>query len=254
MDATSLTIKWVAGDGASYRTSTAVTYSGMSAYGEVLYLFMDESGNLDFGKNGSTFFYMTCLAVRRPFSLEMPLTSLRYDFMEDGTPMEAFHACEDTPLVRRTVLKRLSQESHNLAAYTICIEKQMMPEEMRNAETLYSKAFEWITSEVYSREVTDGTEQVIVITDDLPKTQKRRQVEKPLKAFMKRRFQNEGLPYTLLHHKSCASVYLQIADYLSWVVQRKVSKNERWPMDMVSDCYKEIGTMRNNEMEEGSPQ
>lgn len=254
MSEAGLAIQWVAGDGASYRPSPVGTFSGKNAHNEVLYLFMDESGNLDFGKNGSSYFYMTCVAVRRPFSLEMPLTSLRYDFMEDGIPVEAFHACEDKPNVRYTVLKRLAQECHGMSAYSICIEKQVMPKEMQNADTLYAKAFEWITNEVYEKEVTEGTEQVIVITDDIPKMQKRRQVVKPLRAYMKRRFQNEGVPYTLLHHKSCASVYLQVADYLSWALQRKVSSGERWPMDMVSDCFHEIGTLRNNEMEEGSPE
>lgn len=229
------------------------TYSASLSRGDALYLFMDESGNLDFGKNGSRFFFLTCLAVRRPFDLEMPLTSLRYDFIEDGIPIEGFHACDDPPNVRRMVLKRIGQEYRGLAAYTICVEKQMMPAEMRNAETLYSKAFEWITNEVYDMEVSGDVEQVIIITDDLPKTSRRRQIEKPLKAYMKKRFQQENLPYLLLHHKSCSSVYLQIADYLSWAVQRQRSKGERWPMELVSMCFQEIGNMEKWNLEEGDP-
>ena len=236
------TIQWVAGDGASYRSSPMHTYSSTTQSADVLYLFMDESGNLDFGKNGSTFFYMTCVVVRRPFALEMPLTSLRYDFIEDGVPIEAFHACQDNSNVRYQVLKRIGQESRYLSAYAIRIEKHKLPPEMRSEAVLYSKAFEWITNEVYSKEVTPETKQVIVITDDLPKTSKRRSVQKPLKEYMKKRFQDSGLPYMLLHHKSCASAYLQIADYLSWAIQRRDTKGERWPMDFVSSCFQEIGT------------
>lgn len=252
MNVDSPTIKWMAGEGACYRYSPDSQVTSQHD-ADTLYLFMDESGNLDFGKNGSRFFHMTCVAVRRPFALELPLTSLRYDFIEDGIPIEAFHACEDTPDTRYTVLKRIGRESHDLTAYTIRIEKQGLPKSMQNADTLYSKAFEWITNEVYEREVTTATELVVVITDDLPKMSKRRQVVKPLKAFMKRRFQNENIRYMLLHHKSCASVYLQIADYLSWAIQRMDTKGERWPMDLVSSCFHEIGTADVADTEEDDP-
>lgn len=246
-------ISWVDGEGASYRLGPGSTYSASTSNDGVLYLFMDESGNLDFGKNGSPYFYMTCLVVRRPFSLEMPLTSLRYDFIEDGNPIEAFHACDDKPEVRYKVLKHIGRESHDLATYTICIKKHELPTEMQTADMLYSKAFEWITEQVYQREVTIETELVIVITDDLPKMRRHTQVVKHLKEFMKRRFQLEGIPYMLLHHKSCSSAYLQIADYLSWALQRKMSRGQRWAMDMVADCFREIGTMSAGEKEEDDP-
>lgn len=76
---------------------------------------------------------------------------------------------------------------------------------------------------------------MIVAADSLPMDAKRKQVEKPLKILMKRHFQDEGIPYVLLHHKSESDPNLQIADYMTWAVHRLEVKGLDWPMSKVQD-------------------
>lgn len=206
-----------------------------------LYLFMDESGNLDFGPNGSKYFYMTCVAMRRPFVLDKSLAELKYDVIESGIAMEKFHACEDNNQVKTEVYSRISAQADNLGAYSVRIRKDSLPDDMKNASTLYRQAFEWIISEVYDREADSETRMVVVVTDSLPQEAKSHMVKSTLKSFMKAYFQNRAIPYCLLHHASCGWPYLQVTDYLSWAVQRWFERGLDWPFSIVSQLFREIG-------------
>lgn len=247
-------VKWEpAGSGLSIIPTPSVgtiTMAG-NAQDEHLYLFLDESGDFDFGPYGSSHFYMTCVAARRPLTLDAPLADLRYDVLEKGVPIEKFHACEDNSWVKTEVYKRIAAHAERFDAYSIRINKSEVPTEMRSASELYARVFQWITDEVYDREVRDGTKMVIVVTDSLSQAAKSRQVDGPLKRYMKRRFQGDGIPYQLLHHPSCAWAYLQVADYLSWAVQRLYSHGKDWPLRNVRESFREMGEVSFGEMEEG---
>lgn len=56
--------------------------------GRHLYMYLDESGNLDFGRNGTPYFIMTCAVARRPFLACDSLRSYRYDLWEQGQDVE----------------------------------------------------------------------------------------------------------------------------------------------------------------------
>ncbi len=210
---------------------------------DVLYMYIDESGNLDFGPNGSRFFILTCMVARRPFDLAAGMTSLKHDCMEGkGFTGEKFHACEDMDAVRQEVVGLMSSGS-GVAAYSVYIEKEAVDPAFRTANHLYSSAFESIVSEVYEHE-GGNARLVIVITDLLPQDAKRSQVVKPLKKFMKEFFNNGGVPYMLLHLPSCSDMNLQAADYLCWAYQRMVGQGKDWPFKRLAHLFKEHGEVR----------
>lgn len=219
--------------------------------GDVLYLFLDESGDFDFGGNGSSHFYMTCVAARRPFLLDRTLTKLKCDVIERGVALEKFHACEDSNWVKTDVLGVIERGADQLEAYCIRIEKDAVPMEMREPTKLYSKTFEWIVDEVCEREIGDETRMVVVITDSLPQAARKRQIEGPLKGVLKRMLQARGIGYQLLHHPSCAWTYLQVTDYLSWAAQRWYSRGMDWPLSRVRSAFKEMGVVSFGETEGG---
>lgn len=119
----------------SPRYPTGVT-STLRQNDGVLYLFMDESGDFDFGPNGSSFFYMTCVAVRRPFDLDRPLAELKYDVIESGVSMEKFHACEDNNQVKLEVYSHIATQVGRMGAYSVRIRKDSLPDVMKNASSL----------------------------------------------------------------------------------------------------------------------
>ena len=124
------------------------------------------------------------------------------------------------------------------------IEKQQIPENMRKAGTVYSEVFSWIVEEVYKNECNSKTKRAVVVTDSIPKQARKKDVEGPLKTFMKRMFQGNGVPYSLMHHSSSSDPNLQVADYFCWAVHRRLVKGLDWPYSKIEKYVKERGIAR----------
>ena len=58
----------------------------------VLYIFLDEGGNMDFSPSGTKYFTLTSLSKERPFEAHKPLCELKYNLIELGTEIEYFRA------------------------------------------------------------------------------------------------------------------------------------------------------------------
>lgn len=209
--------------------------------GRHLYMYLDESGNLDFGKNGTRYFIMTCAVARRPFLICDSLRSYRYDLWESGIDVEKFHACEDTNDVRKGVYGILSSAGSSYRVYSVYVEKSEVPESMRTPDVIYAKVFELLIDAIYSEEHLAWVESAIVVTDKLPKDAERRKVSRPLKKYMKQKFQMRHIPYSLLHHDSASDMNLQVADYFCWAAQRDLAQNKSWPMVKVFDQFAKVG-------------
>ncbi len=209
--------------------------------GRHLYMYLDESGNLDFSEGGTPFFIMTCAVAQRPFELCDALREYRYDLWESGVDVEKFHACEDERDVRLSIYRMLSDMADGYRVYSVYVDKSTVPEEMRTADAIYSKVFELLIDKIYGSEHLPWVESAIVVTDKLPKDAVKRRVTKPLKKYMKAKFQNRHIPYRLLHHESASDMNLQIADYFCWAAQRDLAQKKTWPMELVVDRFKGVG-------------
>ena len=142
--------------------------------------------------------------------------------------------------MRAGVYTRIDEHGGECKAYSAKVRKSLLPEEVKDPAEVYSIAFEWLVDAVFEREDLEGIAEVIVVTDSLSKDAKRKQVEKPLKSFMRSRFQESDIPYVLLHHKSESDPNLQIADYMCWAVHRFEVKGLDWPMSKVLDVMESI--------------
>lgn len=209
--------------------------------GRHLYMYLDESGNLDFKPSGTPFFVMTCAVTGRPFELCDALREYRYDLWESGLDVEKFHACEDGKEVRQGVYRILSEMADGYRVYSVYVEKVTVPDDMRTPDTVYSKVFELLIDEIYRAEHLPWVESAIVVTDKLPKDAERRKVAGPLKKYMKEKFQNRHIPYILLHHDSASDMNLQVADYFCWAAQRDLAQGKTWPMTLVYDKFARVG-------------
>lgn len=249
MEANSPSIEWAQPEGGSATTVSApvpFSISGEQRHKNALYLYFDESGNLDFSRSGTPFFIITCAVARRPFRVATRLGEYKYDLYEAGLDIPKLHACEDNSHVRTAVYERLSSTPGAYRVYTAYVEKEAVPEKYRTPDAIYSKIFELLVDEVSDCEVTEGVEIVIAITDLLPKDAAKKQVTKPLKRYMGSRFQDNGMPYILMHHESASDMNLQIADYYCWAAHRCLTKGKDWPMSKVLGSFVEIGRVKFN--------
>ena len=88
-----------------------------------VFLFFDESGNLDFSPSGTKYYLFGALTTRKPGTLLRALSDLRYELISEGTEIEAFHASEDRQAVRDRVFEVLETQG-GFAFDCVVIEKR----------------------------------------------------------------------------------------------------------------------------------
>jgi hypothetical protein len=186
----------------------------------MMYVYIDEAGNLDFGEHGTQFFALTGVVMRRPFRHLPALLDAKYDALETGLDIEYFHASEDRQAVRDQVLACLEPHLAGLAAYAIVIPKRGLAAEMRSAERLYPAAFSQL----------------------IPVRRERAAVTKAVKLALHERAK-DAFEYRILHHASRADLNLQVADYVSWCVYRLAARADRRSFLRVEPCVREIGEL-----------
>lgn len=207
----------------------------------ILYLYMDESGNFDFGEKGTKYFIMTCVVCRRPFTACHDLMNAKYDCFEQGIVIKKFHATDDNNETRKTVYGIIEKEKHKYSAYSIYIDKDNLRDDMKDAGKLYYQVFEWIINKVFESEIDSSVKKVIAVTDDLPKEAKKKQIAKPLKQFLKSKSKQFGIETWLEHYPSESDFNLQIADYACWAFMRLKSQGKDWPYRTIKSIFAQTG-------------
>lgn len=248
--AASETLEWSTSAGTSEivaRERRPVSEAWKANAGKSLYIYLDESGNLDFGPSGSKFFLMTCAVTTRPFTTADRLRDIKFDLIESGKDIEKLHACEDSDSTRTLVYETLSESVGSYRVYTAYIEKTGLGKKDKTPDSVYSMVFEMLIDEIYRSEHLAWVERAIVITDKLPKDATRRQVTKPLKRYMKEKFQTRHIPYSLFHRDSSSDMNLQAADYFCWAAHREITLGKDWPIKKVGGSFKRIGEIKTKE-------
>jgi hypothetical protein len=182
-----------------------------------LYLFLDESGNLDFTDNGTRHYCFGTLATRDPSVLDLALTRLRYEMIEEGLELECFHATEDRQAVRDRVFQVLT-ELGGFEFDAVIVEKRKADPSLQDELRFYPHFANELLRHVFQR-YPDPDEKIIVITDRLPIKRDRKAVEKAFKTYIRQHLGDR--PFSILHHQSSAHPGLQASDYCMWAVARR---------------------------------
>jgi hypothetical protein len=191
--------------------------------GVAVYLFFDESGNLDFSPNGSRHFCFGVLTVRDPAPLDAALTRLRYSLLEEGLELEHFHAAEDRQAVRDLVFATLA-EVGGFELDLLVADKRALHPAMRDPFEFYCRHGYAIVEAALTR-VRHLDERIVVITDTLPVQRERKALEKAFRMAIRRSMGNHE--FAVLHHASAAHAGLQAVDYCTWALQRKLRGDSR---------------------------
>lgn len=208
------------------------------------YIYLDEAGNFDFSPNGSRYFIMTGVVMRRPFSHIPELSSVKYDCLEKGIDPKKckdahrFHASEDRQNVRDAVFEAMSLHIENMSVYSVIISKNKTNPSIRDQGTIYLKVFQWLVGYVFRHEGFRRGDNLIVVTDSLPVKKKLDALRAALKKYMKERSENAGTMYRLYHHRSESDLNLQVADYCCWAIQRKWERSDERAYKMIEKAVK----------------
>jgi hypothetical protein len=193
-----------------------------------VYLFFDESGNLDFSENGSRHFCFGALTLRDPGPLTAALTRLRYRFLEQGLELHCFHAAEDRQSVRDGVFEALRAVG-GFDFDVLVVDKRLTPDELRDPFEFYAHLGYILVDSVLTR-FREDAEPVVIITDSLPLQRDRKALAKAFRTAIRESLR--GRTFTILHHTSAAHAGLQAVDYCTWAVQRKLKGDSR-PYELI---------------------
>jgi hypothetical protein len=188
-----------------------------------VYLFFDESGNLDFSPNGSRHFCFGVLTLRDPGPLTAALTRLRYSLLEEGLELEYFHAAEDRQAVRNRVFAALA-EVGGFELDLLVADKQAMHPELRDPFEFYCRLGHVVVEAALER-ARNVDERIVVITDTLPLQRERKALAKTFRMAIRSSLGERW--FVILHHASASHAGLQAVDYCVWALQRKLKGDGR---------------------------
>ena len=198
---------------------------------KTLYIFIDEAGNFDFTKKGTSHFVLTCVTTFKP-ELSCPLLRLKYDLFINGpkfgeSDYESFHASEDKQIVRNSVFDVIKDMDH-VKSYSVIVDK--LYSNKIDGELLYARMCNVLIEDVLNDTTNYG--KVVVVMDKILFKHKRANITKAIKSTIKKKF--NIIPYTFFHQMK-SDPNCQIADYCCWVIYVKYTRNELRPLQEISD-------------------
>ena len=205
-------------------SGTAPETQGHSAR-SFAYIFLDESGNFDFSANGTRYFLLTSVSMRRPFGVYAELENYKYDCIENGGDVEHFHCHDDRKAVRNEVFGVIGAHLDEMRIDCLVVEKRKTRPPLQEDERLYRWSLGFLLRRVLSCELVSGASGVMVITDTIPVNRKRKAAEKAIHGAVVGN-QMPGMKYRILHHQSRSHYGLQVADYCCWAIFRKWQRGE----------------------------
>ena len=197
-----------------------------------MYIFLDESGNLDFSARGTRYFVLTSVSMERPFPMYEALDAYKYDCLEYGLANERFHCSSDNRHVRGRVFSIIGAHLAEIGVHSLIAEKRKTEPTLTRDGRLYSEMLSCLLSRVLSRTMDSKLREVTVIADVVPLRSRRQAIEKSVRSALSATLPKRPI-FRVLHHDSRAHYGLQVADYLCWAVFRKYERGESGFFDQV---------------------
>ncbi len=201
------------------------------------YVFLDESGNLDFSASGTRYFVLTSVSTRRPFTWRKSLDDLKYDCLEYGLENEYFHCADDNKHVRNKVFNIIGEHLSDMRIDSLIVEKSKTAPALAADSRFYPEMLGHLLKNVLRERMGVESEEFIVITDAVPLKKKRKMVQKAVKIALANVLPR-GKKHRILHHDSRSHYGLQLADYSCWSVFRKHERGETAYFQRISSAVR----------------
>jgi hypothetical protein len=194
-----------------------------------VYLFSDEAGNFDFKRgSGASKYFIIGTVVMDDTSVGTDLMDLRRDLAWQGVGLEScFHATEDKQIVRDQVFGLLA--SAELRADFTIYEKSKTQPHRQSQEGLYKLAWYMHMKHVGPR-VVGRQDELLVVAASIGTKKRRRAIRLGIEDVIS---QVTTRPWEVAFWPSDSDPCLQIADYLTWAVQRKWEKGDTRSYDLI---------------------
>lgn len=177
-----------------------------------------------------------------PFDCHSGLLSAKYEFLAQGLDLEYFHASENKQAVRDIVFDAIAPDLESLSVYSIILQKNKAHQRLRDPRRFYPLAVEWLMKYALFRSLSEATRSLVVITDSIPVSRRRREAEKSLKAAISAHVPRP-IVHHIFHHQSRADLNLQIVDYMHWAVFRKWESGDPRAYERIRSAVRSEGEL-----------
>lgn len=188
------------------------------------YLFIDESGDLGFGKRSSRWFVFTIILVSNKRPLEKVIKKARNSLIKNHKNTTELHAYHADDVTRRRVLKNLA-DLPELQVFSIILNKQKVYVDLQNQKNyLYNYVANILLDRLHNSDVLSDDEHLDICFD-------RKDTKKNLRSnFMQylqgnltsKRNGNVSIILSASHQEKA----LQAVDFVSWAIFRKYEQGD----------------------------
>lgn len=189
------------------------------------YVFLDESGDFDFGAQGSAYFVVTSVTMHRPIEIDSALSEYRYERLDSGFDTEYFHCARDTYAVRDRVFDIIASHRDRLRIDCLIVKKAKIEVALRPMVQFYPRMVGRLLTQVIRRTAAADGGRMVIVTDRIPVKRTRKAVERSIREALPSSVRGPG-GYDIHHHESRSHFGLQVADYCCWAIQRKWSRHD----------------------------
>lgn len=193
----------------------------------LLYVFVDESGNLDFSEKGTRFYVLAAVTALFPLDSSNALQDLKYQLLANGVggqEFQYFHASEDSQEIRNKVFGEITKMENIKLSY-ITAEKIKTDIDYQGYKFYGLLGFRLI-QELLKEYCNSEYEKVIIIFDQALTRKEQDSFLKKVKPQLK----SLRKAYAIYFHRTMSDFNGQIADYCAWAKYVSLERNEMRPI------------------------
>ncbi len=197
----------------------------------VRYLFLDESGNLDFTPKGSRYFTLTSVALE-DCQVGSDLIDLRRTLARQSIDLfDQFHATEDRQAIRDRVFDSICR--HQLRIDVTLLEKSKADAHLRMDPDRFYRLGVYFHLRHVIPEVLASGDELLVVCAALG-TKKQMQAHLGHLRYVIREVAPADSVVGAALWRSAAEPCLQVADYCCWAVHRKWERRDTRSYDLIA--------------------
>jgi len=201
-----------------------------------LFIFLDESGNLDFSNNGTEHYVLAAVTAAQPLSSSVSLQQLKYSLLSQHEDIEHFHASEDKQATRDHVFNAL-KELTNIKINYIYAKKRRAHPKYHDSAAFYALLGKTLLKYLFKGNQVQGHDKIVVVFDKALSAKEQKQFLKVVKPELK----STGKPYAIYFHRTLSDFNGQIADYVAWAKYVALERNELRPLSELANIpYEEF--------------
>ena len=211
---------------------------------DTLFIFLDESGDLNFSAAGSKYWSLTAFCTFHPRSGKGAFLDLLYSLADDGIGQECFHAAEDKQIVRDQMFGLINgladeHEVHcviaekrkaNRALYKRHRKKKGQWKTEKDESPFYRTVCKALLKYVFGCPRFKKATKIVIVLSSIFTKDKHEYIRGALSAELKAATLAK---FHIYFHQNKTDLNCQIADYCGWAIARKWESNDARSYDLI---------------------